>query len=104
MLCVALCCVVLQLVGMAREKKTALKSAPALKSLARFTSDQLQSELDYLREDECATEYTQGGVNRLLVKLRKWTEQVYADIKEQEDRDETVKNCKKKPRLQKIFC
>ena len=101
MLCVALCCVVLQLVGMAREKKTALKSAPALKSLARFTSDQLQTELDYLREDECATEYTQGGVNRLLVKLRKWTEQVYADIKEQEDRDETVKNCKKKTKAAK---
>jgi hypothetical protein len=83
-------------VGMARDKLTALCSAPGPpKTLAKYTAQQLLKELTNLREHECATMYTISGVNRLLARLRKWNVDIYADIKEQENKDAALMSSKK---------
>ena len=72
-------------------------ASKTLKTLMQFTNVQLLAELTNLRENECAqgTMYTQGGLNRLLARLKKWHGDALDDIKAQETQQATIMASKK---------
>ena len=69
-------------------------ASKTMKTLMQFTNEKLLAELTNLKEHEC-TQYTDGGLNRLLARLKKWRVDTLADIVEQETIQGTIMAGKK---------
>ena len=69
-------------------------ASKTMKTLMNFTQEQLLAEITNLREYEC-TQYTDGGLKRLLARLKKWRVDTLADITEQETVQATINASKK---------